>query len=125
MAKEDTKEKEEPSIGGIPTKYLTTGGGGVFLLAMTVMLNSVNGKFGRMEPRIEALTKEAQAINNTMTKVTTTLEVVSPADLKKDLQRVETKMATKEDITKHAPWVKDKPHWEEWKKSVERRLEKK
>ena len=78
-----------------------------------------------METRIEALTKEAQALNTTMNRVTTTLEVVSPADLKKDLQRFETKMATKDDIQQNAPWVRDKPHWEEWKKSVERRLEKK
>lgn len=115
---DEVPQKQEMALGGVPvSKLATVGGGGSLMVALLFFVNSMN-------QRVSELTGEVKSLRETVTKVTATLEVVSPSAIREDLRGLEKTLVSKADLAKMAPWVIDRPAWEAWKVSVERRLDK-
>lgn len=106
-----------------PTKATVTGLGGAGMMIVIYLLNQMNGMFGDVKTDFTNAIKEVQTelgpIKESLVKITTELDIVSPRDLRKDFSQLPTKADVQVIMKSHAPWVIEKQEWVKWRATVD------
>ncbi len=115
---EQATEKKEATVGGVPiSKVATLGGGGIGFIGLILFVHSLSN-------RVDKMTEEIVVMSAALTTIKAELIAISPRSLRDELRALEKEVLTKRDLDLIAPWKLDKPGWEAWRTTVDRRLEK-
>ncbi|MDP6447940.1 MAG: hypothetical protein QGG36_14035 [Pirellulaceae bacterium] len=97
-------------------KLLTRGGGGV-AIAILVWMNT----------NLVSVRNDVSGLKESVVKVTTELELVAPKEVQAAVLNLERQMLRRDDVERiivtTAPWVKDKTHFEQRLRDLERQVE--
>ena len=108
---EETKKKAVD-----PDKLLTRGGGSVVIGLVLWIASSM-----------AAIREEVTEVKSSLVRVTTELEVVSPKDLRQDMENLPTKEDVASIVAASAPWARERAEWMAWRAKIDstiRQLEK-
>ena len=140
--KKTTDLAEGITVGGVPLGKIIIGvlkGGPMVVMAAAVVIIGIIG-ISRMDKvkmdvqsefqkgidvvssRMDRVVNTVEKVDRTMMKVTTTLELVPPSDLKKELENIRLAMVTADDLRTDAPWKAVEPDWKAWRTRIENRL---
>ena len=135
MAKEEKPQEEATTtdlaagitVGGVPVAkvvgaLLKTGGVGGAMIGLLLMGWAMLNRVDKLSSRFDQLTTNVSNVDKTLTKVTTTLELASPAEVRDELHKMRQTMATKLDLEKNAPWKRVEAEWQRWRQEIDRRV---